>query len=1064
MKKRFAAILLSLCMVLTFIPSAAFAADGDTIYVGAVELKGTAENPAYALTTEDGAVKTDGADESNYNVKWDGSTLTLNNAKVTSGASKVNNLGSWAAIYCKTDFKIELTGSSTVIGPYLENGSGDESFGIYSKGDVTIVGSGTLNVNGGNIIQTQGYGTVLSHGLYSRDGNITINSGTVNATGGYISIDIENDEYNASSSGIYFAGVTINGGIVNATGGNITNSGGDAESIGIESYLSISITGGEVTVNGGTVDITKFTEDSINIARSKGLHAYMGDISITGSIVNATGGDITNKGEYAESYGIYAANATDENHNEPGDIIISNSHVEAKGGEVAAGGDVAAEGDGTAYSCGIYTDTIVTIADNSFVKATTGTAQASYVYSYGISHDEGLYISGSQVTASGANAAITTDEPVMVSSNVSDKALEVKTGENEESAEEIGGSPFIEETDIRFRISDEKYFHSELVTPRAPKPVEADIHVGNLMLTASTAEPAYALTSEEGKVTTAGATEENYNIKWDGETLTLRDATVTQSSYEFDNGEAAAAIYSLLNLEVEFTGNNTVTGPAVDDKTGDTCESYGIFVDEGDLTVSGSGTLNIAGGDITKDNEDNDVYSYESYGIYSNVGNITINGGTVNATGGSIYSNGKVPVYSEGIDAYDNVTIIGSKVEAKGGSINGSKAGSTGIYSHNGDITITDSTVEAVGGKAIAEEDGAYSHGFFSGDEVNITGGSVIVVAGRAECHDDPDNTTSDGMCAYNINISGGEVIAAVGLTAARTADGIYADNDINITGGSVTSTGPLYAVDGVIPQYSGGLFSETGDITITGKDTVVNANGGCADNGITAIAAGAGDIVIESGSVRANGAYGAYTGFTGLSNGLSALKDTDDDTGGNIIISGGNLAATGATDSIYYEGDLIARPSSENIAVSVLDNLIVDEDTGAPDWKAMEQNAAEIAGSPFTEETVLSRTSTEDKLYFSATDGSVYPDGSTDPDNPTDPDDTTDPDGSTGTSGNDNPTGQTGSGTQTGDANNAGDEINAGSSPKTGDEQNIALWILLLAFSGCFITRIYVYNKRKQD
>ena len=267
-----------------------------------------------------------------------------------------------------------------------------------------------------------------------------------------------------------------------------------------------------------------------------------------------------------------------------------------------------------------------------------------------------------------------------------------------------------------------------------------------------------------------------------------------------------------------------------------------------------------------------------------------------------------------------------------------------------------------------------------------------------------------------------------------------------------LTLIGHFSSADGVMPQYSGGLFSETGDITITGKDTVVNANGGCADNGITAIAAGAGDIVIESGSVRANGAYGAYTGFTGLSNGLSALKDTDDDTGGNIIISGGNLAATGATDSIYYEGDLIARPSSENIAMSVLDNLIVDEDTGAPDWKAMEQNAAEIAGSPFTEETVLSRTSTEDKLYFSATDGSVYPD------------DTTDPDGSTGTSGNDNPTGQTGSGTQTGDANNAGDEINAGSSPKTGDEQNIALWILLLAFSGCFITRIYVYNKRKQD
>ena len=202
MKKRFAAILLSLCMVLTFIPSAAFAADGDTIYVGAVELKGTAEKPAYALTTEDGAVKTDGADESNYNVKWDGSTLTLHNATVTNGSSKTNYRDSLAAICCETDLKIELTGSNEVIGPHLENDSSDESFGIYSEGDVTIVGSGTLNVKGGDITNTKGYGTVLSYGLYPTDGNITITSGTVNATGGDININIEKGEDNAASSGI----------------------------------------------------------------------------------------------------------------------------------------------------------------------------------------------------------------------------------------------------------------------------------------------------------------------------------------------------------------------------------------------------------------------------------------------------------------------------------------------------------------------------------------------------------------------------------------------------------------------------------------------------------------------------------------------------------------------------------------------------------------------------------------------------------------------------------------------------------------------------------------------
>lgn len=37
---------------------------------------------------------------------------------------------------------------------------------------------------------------------------------------------------------------------------------------------------------------------------------------------------------------------------------------------------------------------------------------------------------------------------------------------------------------------------------------------------------AYGRTTNEGAVTTEGATAENYNIKWDGSTLTLRDATI----------------------------------------------------------------------------------------------------------------------------------------------------------------------------------------------------------------------------------------------------------------------------------------------------------------------------------------------------------------------------------------------------------------------------------------------------------------------------------------------------------------------------------------------------------
>ena len=167
-----------------------------------------------------------------------------------------------------------------------------------------------------------------------------------------------------------------------------------------------------------------------------------------------------------------------------------------------------------------------------------------------------------------------------------------------------------------------------------------------------------------------------------------------------------------------------------------------------------------------------------------------------------------------------------------------------------------------------------------------------------------------------------------VGLSEHGTADGIYSYGDIEINGGSVTATGASYTVDGVVPQDSNGIYSETGDITVTGEGTVVNANGGYADDEITAIEAQAGDIVIQGGSVRADGAYyGAYTSYEGTGTGLSALQDYDG-TGGNIIVSGGTLAATGYTDSLYYESELIARPEGAGITVGVLGDWIVDEET----------------------------------------------------------------------------------------------------------------------------------------
>lgn len=72
----------TLFILLLLLPVTALAADMNTVYVGGVELAGSSTSIAYATTNENGEVITEGATADNYNIKWDGSTLTLKNAYI----------------------------------------------------------------------------------------------------------------------------------------------------------------------------------------------------------------------------------------------------------------------------------------------------------------------------------------------------------------------------------------------------------------------------------------------------------------------------------------------------------------------------------------------------------------------------------------------------------------------------------------------------------------------------------------------------------------------------------------------------------------------------------------------------------------------------------------------------------------------------------------------------------------------------------------------------------------------------------------------------------------------
>ena len=287
MKKRFTAMVLSLCLILALLPATAFAQTAapeeetsPPITVGGVDLESTAANPvAYAITDESGNVATEGANDTNYNVKWDGETLTLRNATV-----KVVENEHSAAIERSAPFTLKLEGRNTLTS--LENTHAGKGISatIEDYGTVdptvpyalTICGDGSLDVTGymagiatgGNLIIKSGTVTAKATnssdqcaGILAELGNIYIEGGKLTAIGGSSS---------THSAGLFCMGYGYNG---QAIGG------------------AVRITGGEVTAVGG--EITASEEDSSDTGSTAELFPT-GSFGICATILSLNNASFTN--------------------------------------------------------------------------------------------------------------------------------------------------------------------------------------------------------------------------------------------------------------------------------------------------------------------------------------------------------------------------------------------------------------------------------------------------------------------------------------------------------------------------------------------------------------------------------------------------------------------------------------------------------------------------------------------------------------------------------------------------------------------------------------------------
>ena len=360
-------------------------------------------------------------------------------------------------------------------------------------------------------------------------------------------------------------------------------------------------------------------------------------------------------------------------------------------------------------------------------------------------------------------------------------------------------------------------------------------------------------TNENGTLTTEGASESDYNVKYDSATgtLTLKDATINGTDTIYHVG---AGIFASGDLTIVLEGSSTVKG--VQDPNG---ETQSIRV-EGNLTIQGGGSLTAQGAETS---------SGSSYGIFV-IGSFTQQGGSVTASGGNINGNHT----STGLYVSDGtVTAQDGTLTATGGDTSGRSYG----ISANGSVTVSDATVTATGGT------GNYSYGLY----VN----------------------SSSSSPSPSVTLSGSGSLAARSGSGTDTAVGIYFENPFGSTRSVTVGNGSTLLTNSVIfmdSDFNENPLAPTGDGSwlIYGQSNQPSAVGGnyTLKENITIPE----DVTL---TIPAGGTLTVPTGITLTVNGTLNIANQSSLTGSGTLNGSGNFYLTNpepvisGSDTLTYDG-----------------------------------------------------------------------------------------------------------------------------------------------------------------
>jgi len=375
--RRILAVMLAAVTVIAFTPAIAFTQSAhagtanSTITVGGVPFTTDASGNTVYGTTNSGAVTNTGSTSTNYNIMWDGSTLTLNNATISGVSGSYNGAG---IFYTGTAVTIDAEGNNTITGGNCNSGGVHRyAFGLFCNGAMTFMGTGSLQVTAGTADSSGD-----SAGIKCNSGKLIVTGGTLKGTGGYAK--------DGDSIGIDCGSLSVSGGTVKGTGGE-----GKTKSKGIAANNNSSITGGTVEGIGGTSDGEG----------SYGFYDQYGSITVTGGSLKAIGGTAKTSGQI--SSGI-CLGSKDEISVDGGTVELAGNNNYLQGnsvsGKVKLGDGVTAytapNADGTGYQTPYTSENPST--DKYFKSPYTAPAPVAYPPTVTTQPTGGSYDIGGKVT------------------------------------------------------------------------------------------------------------------------------------------------------------------------------------------------------------------------------------------------------------------------------------------------------------------------------------------------------------------------------------------------------------------------------------------------------------------------------------------------------------------------------------------------------------------------------------------------------------------------------------------------------------------------------------------